>query len=110
MKKKKFPNLNLKSIEKRVDKEEYKDFLKLIGNLKFLPEIKEHLEGKGYEEKQIELFYSFMTMSADKNSPRAKHSHTKEQKAKLKKLAKKNKGKKFDKFGNQVSTISIVKG
>ena len=110
MKKKKLPNLNLKSIEKRVDKEEYKDFLKLIGNLKFLPEIKEHLEGEGYEEKQIELFYSYMTLSAESNSPRVKRSYTKEQKAKLKKLAKKNKGKKFDKFGNQVSKISIVKG
>jgi len=110
MNKKRYPNLNLKSIEKRIDKDEYKSFLKLIGNLKFLPEIKEHLAKKGYEEKQIELFYSFMTMSAEKNTPRVKHSHTKEQKAKLKKLAKKNKDKKFDKFGNQVSTISIVKG
>ncbi len=110
MSKKRYPNRNLKSIEKRIDKEEYKIFLKSIGNLKFLPEIKEHLAKKGYEEKQIELFYSFMSMSAQRNSPRVKRGYTKEQKIKLKKLAKENKGKKFDKFGNQVSKITVVKG
>ena len=113
MKKKVNPNLNLiKSMEKRINKEEYKTFLKSIGNLKFLPEIKEHLAEMGYEEKQIELFYSFMTLSADtrSNSPKAKRRYTQDQITKIKKLAKKNKRKKFDKFGNVVGKITTVRG
>ena len=109
---KRVTNSNLIKLNKSLDKEKYKVFLKMIGDLKSLKDIKIRLQNERWDEKEVERYYSFMSLTADskKKLYRPKKSHTKAQKLKIKKLSARNKGKKFDNRGKQIESVTILSG